>query len=215
MPGIWYELELHAPGLHVAGVALPGVRLVLIGHNADLAWGFTTVNADTQDIFVERPTADGKRVQRPNGASAPIAERTQLLTVKGRLEPVALKLRSTNHGVVLNDILGDQTGTLLDLPGLDTQALLTLRWTTDLPDRAFAGLARLATATSLEEGRAAGLEFIHAAQNLMLAHRDGGIAWQVTGRLPLRGAAWEPSRSPAGSPVTAGPATSPASTIRV
>ncbi len=187
MPGIWYELELRAPALHVAGVALPGVPLVLIGHNADIAWGFTTVNADTQDLFVERPTAQGDRVERPDGASAPIAERTQLIAVKGRPEPVALVLRSTNHGVVLNDVLGDQTGTLLDLPGLDTQALLTLRWATEAPDRAFAGLARLATATSLEEGRAAGLEFTHAAQNLMLAHRDGGIAWQVTGRLPLRG----------------------------
>jgi acyl-homoserine lactone acylase PvdQ len=204
VPGIWYELELAAPDLHVAGVALPGVPLVLIGHNADLAWGFTTVNADTQDLFVERLVADGDktgdRVQRPDGASAPIAERTQLLSVKGRTEPVALTLRSTDRGVVLNDVLGEQTGTLLDLPALSAQTLLTLRWTTDLPDRSFAGVARLATAKTLEEGRAAGLEFTHAAQNLMLAHRDGGIAWQVTGRLPLRGRgsgtfptpAWEP-----------------------
>jgi acyl-homoserine lactone acylase PvdQ len=205
-PGIWYEVELSAPGLHVAGVALPGVPLVLIGHNADLAWGFTTVNADTQDLFVERLSADGTRVQRPDGASAPITERTQLVAVKGSPEPVALTLRSTDHGVVLNDVLGDQTATLLDLPALDTQALLTLRWTTDLPDRAFAGIARLATATGLEEGRAAGLEFTHASQNLMLAHRDSGIAWQVTGRLPLRGRGpgtypvpgWEPGYGWAG-----------------
>jgi penicillin G amidase len=192
IPGIWYELELNAPELHVAGVALPGVPLVLIGHNADLAWGFTTVNADTQDLFVEHPTPDGARVQRPDGASAPIVERTQLVAVKGRPEPLPFTLRSTDHGVVLNDVLGDQTGTLLDLPALATQspatqALLTLRWTSDLPDRAFAGIARLATATSLEEARAAGLEFTHASQNLMLAHRGGGIAWQVTGRLPVRG----------------------------
>jgi penicillin amidase len=186
-PGIWYELELTAPGLHVAGVALPGVPLVLIGHNADLAWGFTTVNADTQDLFVERLSADGKGVERPNGASEPIAARTQRIGVKGRDEPVELTVRSTSHGAVLNDILGPVTGTPLDLPALDTQALLALRWTTDLPDRGFAGVARLATAATLDEGRAAGLDFTHASQNLMLAHRNGGIAWQVTGRMPLRG----------------------------
>ena len=186
-PGIWYELELIAPGLQVAGVALPGVPLVLIGHNADLAWGFTTVNADTQDLFVERLGADGKSVLRPGGAEERIEERIQRVGVKGRGEPVELTLRSTSHGVVLNDVLGPATGTPLDLPALDSQNLLTLRWVTDLPDRGFVGVARLATATSLDEGRAAGLEFTHAAQNLMLAHRDGGIAWQVTGRLPLRG----------------------------
>ncbi len=186
-PGIWYELELSAPGLHVAGVALPGVPLVLIGHNADLAWGFTTVNADTQDLFVERPNPDGTGVQRPGGVVEPIAERTQRVGVKGRAEPLELTLRSTSNGVILNDVLGPATGTALDLPALDTRALLALRWATDLPDRGFVGVARLATATSLEEGRAAGLEFSYAAQNLMLAHRDGGIAWQVTGRLPERG----------------------------
>jgi penicillin G amidase len=186
-PGIWYELELAAPGLHVAGVALPGVPLVLIGHNADLAWGFTTVNADTQDLFVERLSAEGLGVERPNGVTEAIEERTQRIGVKGLAEPLDLRVRSTSHGVVLNDILGPVTGTPIDLPALDTEALLTLRWTTDLPDRGFVGIARLATATSLEEGRAAGIEFTHASQNLMLAHRDGGIAWQVTGRMPLRG----------------------------
>jgi hypothetical protein len=72
MPGIWYELELIAPELHAAGVSLPGVPLVLIGHNADLAWGFTSVIADTQDIFIERPTADGLAVERDGRAPEPI-----------------------------------------------------------------------------------------------------------------------------------------------
>lgn len=186
-PGIWYEIELAAPGLHVAGVALPGVPLVLIGHNADLAWGFTTVNADTQDLFVERLSADKHGVERPNGATGAIEERAQHIAVKGRAEPLELRVRSTSHGVVLNDILGPATHTPMDLPAVDTEALLVLRWTTDLPDRGFVGIARLATAASLEEARAAGLEFTHASQNLMLAHRNGGIAWQVTGRMPLRG----------------------------
>jgi len=186
-PGIWYELELIAPGLHLAGVALPGVPLVLIGHNADLAWGLTTVNADTQDLFVERLGPDGKGVRRPNGALEAIEERAQRIDVRGLAEPVEHWVRSTSHGVVLNDVLGPATGTPMDLPALDTQALLVLRWVADLPDRGFVGLARLATAASLEEGRAAGLEFTHASQNLMLAHRNGGIAWQVTGRLPVRG----------------------------
>jgi acyl-homoserine lactone acylase PvdQ len=65
MPGIWYELELIAPGLQVAGASLPGVPLIMIGHNRDLAWGFTSTIADTQDVFIERLLADGQHVARP------------------------------------------------------------------------------------------------------------------------------------------------------
>jgi acyl-homoserine lactone acylase PvdQ len=118
MPGTWYELELIGPDLHVAGLALPGVPLVLIGHNADLAWGFTSAMADTQDLFLEHATGDGLQVQRPDGRPKPIQARVQHIAVEAR-----------------TDALG----------------------------------------------------FRSVAQNLMLAHRDGGIAWQVTGLLPRRG----------------------------
>jgi penicillin G amidase len=186
-PGIWYELELQAPGLHLAGVALPGVPLVLIGHNPDLAWGFTTSNADTQDLFIERPSPDGIRVERPGGTWEPVQMRTEWIRVRGRARPVPLVVRSTSHGVVLNGVLGNVTGTSMDLPALDTRELLALRWPIELPDRAFAGFADLATATTLAQARAAGREITLTSQNLMLAHRDGGIAWEITGRLPLRG----------------------------
>jgi acyl-homoserine lactone acylase PvdQ len=192
MPGIWYELELIGPGIHVAGLSLPGIPLVMIGHNADLAWGFTTAMTDMQDLFVERPTDDGQSVLRPGGRVEPIETRVRRIQVKGG-EPVELGVRSTSNGVILNDILiphpqgaagrGDQ----LFLPALESPYLLTLRQVTDLPDRSFAALDRLNRATTLQEARSAILGFRQASQNLMLAHRDGGIAWQVSGLIPRRG----------------------------
>ncbi len=187
LPGIWYELELRAPGLHAAGVALPGVPLILIGHNDDLAWGLTTVMADTQDIFVERPTPDGDRVARPDGAEEAIVSRQEEVTVRGHDQPHRLIVRSTGHGVILNEVLGANTGTLMDLEPVDTPHLLALRWSSDIPERALAGVFGLNTASTLEEARAASLELKRASFNLMAAHRDGGIAWQVTGALPRRG----------------------------
>ncbi|MTW22415.1 penicillin acylase family protein [Allochromatium palmeri] len=187
MPGIWYELELIAPELHVAGVSLPGVPLVLIGHNADLAWGVTSVIADTQDIFIERPTADGLAVEREGRAPEPIQIRHETIDVRGGAA-VDIAIRSTSRGVILNDILGEITGTLMDLSetGLDSE-LIALRQTHDAPDRAFQAVRGLCQARTLDEARAAGLNFRHVATNLMLAHRDGGIAWQMTGVLPQRG----------------------------
>jgi penicillin G amidase len=186
MPGIWYELELITPQLQVVGASLPGVPLVMIGHNRDLAWGFTSTIADTQDVFIERLMPDGRHVERPGGQQEPIDTRFERLLVKGA-EPVDLEIRSTSHGVIINDILGPITKTPMDLPGIDTPHLLALRQTNDLPDLAFGGLVRLNQAETLAEAGAAVLSFRHVVLNLMLAHRDGGIALQVSGVFPQRG----------------------------
>lgn len=186
MPGIWYELELIAPGLQVAGASLPGVPLVMIGHNRDLAWGFTSVIADTQDLFIERVKPDGRHVERPTGTFAPIETRIERILVR-KGDPVELSIRSTDLGVIVNDILGPLTETPMDLPSPSTPYLLALRRCNDQPDMAFAGLLRLNQARSLEEASEAVLDFKHVVLNLLLAHRDGRIGWQMSGLLPLRG----------------------------
>lgn len=183
-PNIWYEQELIAPGLHVAGASIPGLPLVLIGHNADLAWGLTTSMADTQDLVIERPTADGSAVLRADGVE-PVRERRERIAVRGG-EPVGLLIRATDNGVLLNSVLAEKRGLPQDFAHYAGRHLIALRSTLDLPDTAFDGLWQLNTATSLAEARAAAGLFVRASQNLLLAHRDGGIAWQITGKLPRR-----------------------------
>src|SRR5437667_9876759 len=53
VPSVWYQIELEAPGLHVAGVSLPGGPLVVIGHNDRIAWGMTNTGPDVQDLYLE------------------------------------------------------------------------------------------------------------------------------------------------------------------
>jgi len=187
VPGIWYELELRSPGYHTAGVALPGVPLVLIGHNDDLAWGLTTVTADTQDLFLERPSDDGQRVLRPNGGSEVIARRLESIPVKGRAEPVQLEIEHTSNGVLIDDLIAARGANPEGLPAVSLHERVALRRNLEVPDRALVGLWRLNTATTVDEARAAGVELRHVSQNLVVAHRDGGIGWQITGMLPLRG----------------------------
>jgi len=194
MPGIWYELEMRAPGYHVAGVALPGVPLILIGHNADLAWGFTAAAVDTQDLVLEQPTDKGDRVVRPDGGSEPIHIETEAISVAGRAEPVVIEIQSTSHGVLIDDLVRAPDDALIGGPGVNPEGLpavggphrLALRLTLDQPERAIAGLWRLNRAQTVDEARAAALEFRHVAVNLVVAHRDGGIGWQVSGLLPDR-----------------------------
>lgn len=186
MPGIWYELEMQAPGYHVAGTSLPGLPLVLIGHNEDLAWGFTAAMADTQDLFVERPTRNARAVERPGGGQEPIVTRMEEITVKGQGQAERLVVRQTSNGVIINDILGRQTGTPIDLVALDTPRLLALRWSIERPNPGLDGLYGLNTARTVGQAREAVRRLTHPSLNVLIAHRDGDVAWQVSGSLPVR-----------------------------
>ena len=54
LPGIWYMTHLEAPGLNVAGVALPGAPGIIVGHNQRIAWGITNLHFDVQDLYIEK-----------------------------------------------------------------------------------------------------------------------------------------------------------------
>jgi penicillin amidase len=184
VPNTWFEQELYAPGLHVSGATIPGLPLVLIGHNMDLAWGLTTTMADTQDLVIERLADDGQSVQRPDG-SEPIRERWEDIPVRGgKAHP--LRIRETDNGVILNDVLAEERGLPQDFVVYKSDDLLALRSTIALPDTAFEGLHRLNTARSIDAARTAVRLIVHGSQNVLIAHRDGSIAWQVSGRLPIR-----------------------------
>lgn len=186
MPGAWYELEMQAPGYHATGVALPGVPGVLIGHNADLAWGMTASVADTQDLFLERVSDDGTQVLRPDGRWEPISVRIEQIAVAGQVEPVELPIRSTSHGVLIDALVAAPGANPFGLAAVQRPESLALRLANDRPDRSFVGLWRLNTAASIAEARAAAADLQQVSLNLLLAHRDGRIGWQVTGLLPRR-----------------------------
>src|ERR1700728_3968385 len=60
IPDIWHEEDLQAGSFHVAGVTTPGIPLIVEGHNEHIAWGFTTLNGDVQDVYVEKTNPQGE-----------------------------------------------------------------------------------------------------------------------------------------------------------
>ena len=51
IPGIWYVVDLHAPGLHVAGAVIPGLPGVVLGHNERVAWAVTNAQVATNAVY--------------------------------------------------------------------------------------------------------------------------------------------------------------------
>lgn len=77
IPGIWYAIDLRAPGLHAAGAVVPGLPGVTLGHNERIAWGVTNAQVATTVLFRCRTTCGLRPVtEHFNVRFAPAAERT-------------------------------------------------------------------------------------------------------------------------------------------
>src|ERR1700677_5166972 len=59
-PGIWYLARIDTPDATLAGATAPGVPLMVLGRNRDIAWSCTTTGADTEDVFIETPVGDNE-----------------------------------------------------------------------------------------------------------------------------------------------------------
>ena len=183
LPSIWIEMHLTAPGVDVAGVALPFAPGVTIGHNERIAWGFTNVGGDTQDLYLERLNAEGTAALH-EGTWEPLATHREEIGVRGRDEPDVLEARETRHGPILESYLLGTTDAFVAPGGIgETYALrfVGLEHTIQ-PSTTW----RLNTAGSWDEFREALREWHCPGQNVVYADVDGHIGYQCTGLHPIR-----------------------------
>jgi penicillin amidase len=169
-PSLWYEIHLVAPGVDVYGVSFPGAPAVVIGHNPDLAWGFTNVMLDDADFFLER--VDGEQVMF-RGKWVPMKKRVEKIRVRGKGEET-LSVWETPHGPVLSPILNG------------ISSALSLRWVGFDGGDALGALHALNRARNRKEFLAAVSGFPHPAQNIVYADREGNIGVVTAGKIPVR-----------------------------
>ncbi len=171
MPNLWYEAHLHSGALDVAGVTLPGVPYVVVGHNQRIAWGFTNVGPTVTDVYIENFNADGA-YQTPSGWVQP-EHRLEIIHVKGKPDETA-DVRITRHGPVITDLV----------PGEPRS--LALRWT--LYDGIHMPFFDVDSAQNWEEFQKAFSQLDAPGQNVVYADVDGNIGYHTTGKVPIRAA---------------------------
>jgi penicillin amidase len=173
MPNLWYEAHLkcfnQAGALDVAGVTLPGMPYVIVGHNQRIAWGFTNVGPTVTDAFIESFNGQGE-YRTPQGWQQP-EHRGEVIHVKGQAD-VTVDVRITRHGPIISEIL----------PGETRQ--VALRWT--LYDGLHMPLFDIDNAQNWEEFRKAFSLWDAPGQNVVYADVDGNIGYQATGHVPIR-----------------------------
>ncbi len=160
IPDPWYESELHAGAFHVAGVTIPGLPWIAAGHNEHIAWGFTALGGDAQDVYVEPP-------------GSVIATEQERIVVRGGRD-VELDIARTAHGPVITPLLPGEHRTL------------ALRWT--IHDERARGLPLYALGGAADWAgfRAAMASWWAPTLNVAYADDAGHIGYQAVGLIPTR-----------------------------
>ncbi len=182
VPGIWYEADLAAKDFHAAGVSMPGLPLIVVGHNAHIAWGFTNTGADVQDVYVEelRGTAAEAQFRAVDGTWQPLVHLPEVIRVRGGRD-VTLDVTATRHGGAITPILN---------PALPTKInrSLALRWTVYDPDVLRVPTYEVNAAKDWPSFLAAMSQGGFPSQNAVYADDQGHIGYHMVGSIPVRGA---------------------------
>jgi penicillin G amidase len=170
VPSVWYMIHLNAPGLDVSGVSLPGLPLVIIGHNQRIAWGVTNTGPDVQDLYVENFNFRDPNKYLHNNAWVEAQERQETVHVRGGSD-YRFTVKVTRHGPVVSH-QGDRD--------------LALSWTAIEPHALRFPFLQIDRAGNWQEFTDALRNFTGPTQNFVYADVDGNIGYYAAGWIPTR-----------------------------
>jgi penicillin amidase len=161
-------------------VTVPGIPFIVEGHNEHVSWGFTTLNGDVQDVYVEKTNDQGEywggtKWQQPEHHQEHIHVRFG--------NDVMLDVETTAHGPVITPLLPHET------------RMLSLKWVLYSPQLRGLPLQDMNNASNWTEFRQALSQWWGPTQNVAYADDEGHIAYQAVGLIPVRPA------GPSGVPI--------------
>ncbi len=170
-PSLRYMVHLVAPGWDVIGAGEPGLPGVALGHNQNIAWGFTIFGLDQQDLYVEdlNPSDHSQYKTAQGWKSMQVSKET--FGIRGGPN-VQVDLKFTRHGPVLWE---------------DGKRALALHWVGAEPGTAgYLGSLAVDRAQNWPAFEAAILRWKVPSENIVYADREGNIGEHSVGLAPLR-----------------------------
>ncbi|MFB4423786.1 penicillin acylase family protein [Streptomyces sp. QL37] len=194
LPSLWYQMGLHCRQLSescrydTAGYTFSGMPGVIIGHNQDIAWGFTNLGADVTDLFLEKVSADGYQY---DGKTEPFITREETIKVAGG-KSRTITVRETNNGPLVSDRsaelekVGKKAPVTTSAPDRGDGYGVSLKWTALDPGKSMDAVFELNRAKDFTSFRKAAAHFEVPSQNLIYADTEGHIGYQAPGKIPVR-----------------------------
>ncbi|MER5847998.1 penicillin acylase family protein [Streptomyces sp. NPDC002012] len=194
LPSLWYQMGLHCREItakcqyDTAGYTFAGMPGVIIGHNQDIAWGFTNLGADVTDLFLEKVSTDGYLY---DGKVKPFTVRKETIKVAGGRSR-EITIRETNNGPLVSDRsselekVGQKAPVANAAPDRADGYAVALKWTALEPGKSMDAVFELNRAKDFPSFRKAAEHFEVPSQNLIYADTKNNIGYQAPGKIPVR-----------------------------
>lgn len=189
MPSIWYEIGLHCMPVSEKcpyddrGFALPATPGIIIGHNANIAWGLTNVGWDTQDLYMITVNPDNDLQYKWNSEWRDMTVRNEEIRF-GDGGSTIIQVRETHLGPIINDNHYDaETG---EISGFNDENPMAFRWTAYERSTILKSVLMLNRASNWNEFHEALRYWDSPAQNVIYADIQGNIGYQTPGNVPIR-----------------------------
>ena len=173
LPSLRKTVHLVAPGWNVIGAGEPALPGIALGHNETVAYGFTIVGVDQEDLYVEKINPANANQYFYKGAWKAMDVEHQQIAVKGA-PAVSVDLRYTQHGPVIYEDPGRHLAYALKWVGAEAGGAGYL-----------AGLS-VARAKNWNEFVASMGRYKVPSENMVYADVTGNIGWIASGFSPVR-----------------------------
>ena len=172
-PCTWYEAHIVVPNYEMYGYYLAGTPFPLLGHNRDYAYGLTMFENDDVDLYQEAENPNNKNQYQTAKGFQDYKIRKETIKVKDSSE-VVLKIRETQHGPIMNDLLNEIKGV----------KPIAMSWIfTQQNNQILEALYTISHSKNLKDFRK-GVSLIAApGLNIMYGDAKGNIAWNTSGML--------------------------------
>ncbi|MRX75568.1 penicillin acylase family protein [Pedobacter petrophilus] len=179
LPSIWYQIQLHAPGVNTYGVSLPGAPGIIIGFNQKIAWGVTNVAADVLDFYQVKFKDSSHNEYWYNNKWNKTTKRIEVIKIRGSKDLIdtvyythqgpVVYLQKPNFAKAGNVPVGD-----------------ALRWIAHDESNELMTFYYLNRGKNYDDYRKALTHYTAPAQNFVFASVDNDIAITPNGKFPLK-----------------------------
>jgi len=179
LPSIWYQIQLHAPGINAYGVSLPGAPGIIIGFNKNIAWGVTNVAADVLDFYQIKFKDNSYHQYWYNNQWKNTSSHIETIKVRGT-KPFTDTVYYTHHGPVVYT-QKPVYGRAANVPTGNA-----LRWIAHEKSNELMTFYYLNRGKNYADYRKALTFFTAPAQNFIFADDQNDIAITPNGKFPLK-----------------------------
>jgi penicillin amidase len=173
-PGIWMQMHQVVPGkLNVTGVVVPGAPFIVLGHNDNVAWGFTYMEADVLDLFAEKINPQNEDQYFFNGEWKNMVVKKEFIKIKGGKQD-SIVIRYTHRGPIISGLQNVN------------DAALSMRWTGFDNSDELKVFSLLNRASGWDDFRSAISSLKSLGLNIAYADVAGNIGLSIGAGIPIR-----------------------------